>query len=68
LELQIGVTSEALEMPFTTCLILIKLRIADTFELFLWQRIVGFVVHVVFDGVYEPKVCRSLKGIAELVL
>ena len=50
LELQIGVASVALEMSFVARLILIKLRIADAFELFLWQRVVGFVVHVVYDG------------------
>jgi len=35
LELQIGVASEALELSFVAGLILIKLRIADAFELFL---------------------------------
>ena len=47
LELQIGVASVALELSFVACLILIKLRIADVLELFLWQRVVGFVAHVV---------------------
>ena len=61
MELQIGVASVALELSCVACLILIKLRIADAFELFLWQRVVGFVAHVVLIELRSLKVSRSLK-------
>ena len=57
LELQIGVASVALELSFVACLIKIKSRIADAFELFLWQRVVGFVAYVVWIEL------RSLKSL-----
>jgi len=53
-----------LELSFVACLILIKLRIADAFELFLWQRVVGFVAHVVL---MEIRGLKSLQ-IAEKAL
>ena len=61
LELQIGVASEALELSFVARLILIKLRIADAFELFLWQRVVGFCSPRSFDGTYGLKSLQIAK-------